>query len=148
MIKHIIKAIGILVLCSSCNKIQYSDYPEHLFGEIEKTWHLDSVSINGSRDSRKATLSCVSDDKYVFRYDNTLTYFNNQTEYICMADGWACGDTNIFAIQPWNLLQDTLLEIEGTVYEIDLLEMDEMVLRIKNEQRESGYDYSFYYPRD
>ncbi|MFC2089390.1 hypothetical protein ACFLT1_01340 [Bacteroidota bacterium] len=148
MKKLVLLGIFYLFIVFSCEKVPYSDYPDNLFGDIEKTWHFDSISIEGERNNRRETLSCVADDKYVFRYDKTLTYFNNQTEYFFQVDGWACGDSNVFEIQLWDFIQDTLLEIDGTIYEIDLLEKDEMVLRLENPLRESGYDYRFFYPRD
>jgi hypothetical protein len=145
-----------ILFSKGCEKTnEYEEYSKNLSGKIEKEWHLDSISIQGSRVNLKATLPCVSDDKFVFRYDNTYTYFNNQTEHMLLPDGYACGDSLIFDILLWEILSDTLLNLNGTSYEIDLLAQDEMVLRKQNDflqlqlgKAEKVYDYKFYYARE
>lgn len=136
------------------NDPYYTEYSENLTGKIEKEWHLDSLSIRGDKQNRTATVSCVSDDKYIFRYDNTLTYFNNMTEYILLAEGYGCGDSALFEIQLWEIVSDTLLDLNGTTYEIESLTEKEMVLRLPNEimrldeaSEGAGYDYKFFYAR-
>jgi hypothetical protein len=146
----------LLLIAASCNKDPfYSEYSENLSGEIEKEWHLDSVSIRGDKNRLKATFDCVSDDKYIFRYENTYTYFNNQTEFILIIGGMGCGEQTTFDIRLWEIMQDTMIDLNGTVYIIDKLTEDEMVLKIKNELLEyselnpaSIYDFSFFYARE
>jgi len=69
--------------------------------------------------------------------------------------GMGCGEKSIFDIRPWEIIQDTMLDLDGTLYIIDKLTEDEMVLKIKNEVLEfselnpaSIYDFSFFYARE
>lgn len=143
------------VVLSGCEeKPFYSEFSKNLTGEIEKEWHLDSLSIRGDKLNRAATPPCVADDKYIFRYDNTLTYFNNMTEYILLPEGFGCGDSTLFEIQLWEIISDTLLNLNGKTYEIESLTEKEMVLRLQNEimrlddsSEGSGFDYKFFYAR-
>ncbi|MDA3821481.1 MAG: hypothetical protein PF450_02555 [Bacteroidales bacterium] len=146
---------SMVLLVSSCSKDPiYTKYSEHLTGEIEKEWHLDSVSIQGDKSKLEATPECVSDDQYIFRYENTYTYFNNQTEFMLIVAGMGCGEQTIFDIRIWEIVQDTMLDLNGTPYIIDKLTEDEMVLKLKNELLEysefnpaSIYDFKFFYAR-
>lgn len=146
----------LLFLASSCEKKPYyNNYTENLTGEIEKEWHLDSISIDGDRQNIRAAAACISDDKFIFRYDNTVTFYNNQTQYLRHGDSFNCRDTLIYDILLWDITEDTLLNLNGKVYKIDSLSEYEMVLRMQNQSKKKQmadslypYDYEYYYARE